>query len=328
MLGLAGCGQQAAPEFVYVARAAADFRVDPAPESDVLRQLQWGDRLLVLDRRRSAVFARTATAEEGWVHQSVLIAEGVKTNADLLRSYTTDYQPQGQVHAFELTNVHLEPRLDSPTLYQLQRDEPADLLRRQLVDRASTAGAKSQYVDDWQLVRLAGGQAGWILSSRAYSGIPDEIGQYAQGRRITSYFQIGSVRDPIAGIDRPTWLWTQVSRTQLPFDYDVVRLFRWSVAENAYETIWIENGLIGFLPVTIRRPGATVAADGFSLIVEESRARWRKSFSVRGGQVKMESEGPAPPALPTPVKIIGGQGEVGGTSNWFDRLFGRWRAPT
>ena len=74
--------------------------------------------------------------------------------------------------------------------------------------------------------------------------------------------------------------------------------------------------------------GATVAADGFSLIVEESRARGRKSFSVRGGQVKMESEGPAPPALPTPVKIIGGQGEVGGTSNWFDRLFGRWRAPT
>jgi len=334
VLGSFGCAQPPPEEFVHVARASTNLRADLAPDSDVIAMLDWGAKLQIVNRRRSAMFVRAESGHEGWVQSSSVMSAEVKSKADLLRSYTESYQPQGDVHVFELTNVHLEPERDSPTLYQLRRDEPADLLRRQLVERvpgtAPTEKPSSRRLDDWQLVRLSGGQAGWLLASRAYSGIPDEIGQHAQGRQITSYFRIGSVYDPLSQAERPTWLWTQVSRTRLPFDYDVVRVFRWDSERRSYQTIWVENGLIGFLPVTIHRidQSPASAASGFSLIVEEHGSRWRRSYKFQGDQVLLESEGPAPPALPTPVRILGDTQGPKIPASLLDRFLGWWNVPT
>ena len=335
MLSWIGCAQAAPEEFVHVARVSTDLRADLAPDSEVIAKLEWGARLQVLDKRRSAVFVREERGHEGWVQSLAVMSAEVKSKVDLLRSYTESYRPQGNVHVFELTNVHLEPDRESPTLYQLQPNEPAHLLRRQLIERlplgrAPAAGPSSRRLDDWQLVRLSGGQAGWLLASRAYSGIPDEIGQYAQGRQITSYFRIGSVYDALDQTERPTWLWTQVSRTHLPFDYDVVRVFRWDSQRRSYQTVWIENGLIGFLPVTIHRIGEApaAAASGFSLIVEVDGSRWRRSYRIQGDQVQLESEGPAPPALPTPVRILGDTDGPKPPASLLDRFLGWWNIPT
>ena len=335
VLGSIGCAQATPEEFVHVARSSTNLRVDLAPDSEVTATLDWGLKLRIVERRRSAVFVRDPSGRAGWVQSSSLMSAEVKSKADLLSSYTESYQPQGDVHVFELTNVHLEPERDSPTLYQLQRDESADLLRRQLVERipptsSPKAGAPSRRFDDWQLVRQSGGQAGWLLASRAYSGIPDEIGQHAQGRQITSYFRIGSVYDALDQAERPTWLWTQLSRSRLPFDYDVVRVFRWDSERRVYQTIWIKNGLIGFLPVTIYRIGGTPAAEasGFSLIVEQSGSRWRRSYTISGDQVLLESEGPAPPALPTPLRILGDTHGPKPPTSLLDRFLGWWNVPT
>ena len=45
--------------------------------------------------------------------------------------------------------------------------------------------------DDWTLIRTHSGQSGWVLTSRLYLTIPDEVAQYAEGHRITSYFSSG-----------------------------------------------------------------------------------------------------------------------------------------
>jgi hypothetical protein len=50
--------------------------------------------------------------------------------------------------------------------------------------------AEPEPVDDWSLVRTSGGMSGWILTRRAFMAIPDEVAQYAEGRRITSYFPL------------------------------------------------------------------------------------------------------------------------------------------
>ncbi len=42
--------------------------------------------------------------------------------------------------------------------------------------------------DDWTLIRTHDGQSGWVLTGRIYLAIPDEVAQYAEGHRITSYF--------------------------------------------------------------------------------------------------------------------------------------------
>ena len=60
--------------------------------------------------------------------------------------------------------------------------------------------------DDWSLIRTAAGQTGWVLTRRISMAIPDEVAQYAEGRRIVSYFSLGSLDD--GDTKKDIWLWT------------------------------------------------------------------------------------------------------------------------
>ena len=62
--------------------------------------------------------------------------------------------------------------------------------------------------DDWSLVRTADGEAGWTLTRWLNMAIPDEVAQYAEGRRIVSYFSLGSLRD--GDQTKNIWLWTTI----------------------------------------------------------------------------------------------------------------------
>ena len=99
-------------------------------------------------------------------------------------------------------------------------------------------------MDDWSLVRNAAGQSGWVLTRRLTMAIPDEVAQYAEGRRITSYFPLGETRD--GKIVKPNWLWTTVEHGLQPYDFDSFRVFVWSLRHHRYETGHIERNLKGF----------------------------------------------------------------------------------
>ena len=43
-------------------------------------------------------------------------------------------------------------------------------------------------LEDWTYIRTKDGKAGWVLSRMLTMSIPDEVAQYAEGHRITSYF--------------------------------------------------------------------------------------------------------------------------------------------
>src|SRR5581483_9101461 len=53
--------------------------------------------------------------------------------------------------------------------------------------------AKPVVLEDWTLVRTKNNQCGWVLSRNLMMSIPDEVAQYAEGKRITSYFDLGAV---------------------------------------------------------------------------------------------------------------------------------------
>ena len=78
-------------------------------------------------------------------------------------------------------------------------------------------------VDGWSLIRTPTGQAGWVLTRLVSMAIPDEVAQYAEGKRIVSYFPLGEVVDD--GEKKQTWLWTTTSDSKAPFDFDSFRVF-------------------------------------------------------------------------------------------------------
>src|SRR5205823_1503129 len=65
-------------------------------------------------------------------------------------------------------------------------------------------------MEDWSLIRTAKGESGWVLTGKTYMAIPDEVAQYAEGHRITSYFPLGDVQDD--GKIKHHWLWTTIAQ--------------------------------------------------------------------------------------------------------------------
>jgi len=139
-------------------------------------------------------------------------------------------------------------------------------------------------MDDWSLVRTAGGQSGWVLTRRVFMSIPDEVAQYAEGRRITSYFPLGEIRD--GDQVKKIWLWTTIEQSLQPYDFDSYRVFVWSLRHHRYETAYIQRRVKGYFP-TLADPS------GFSVCVEKSDgSRVRRVYSLTGTAVRPAGEKP------------------------------------
>ncbi len=104
-------------------------------------------------------------------------------------------------------------------------------------------------MEDWSLVRTESNQVGWVLSHNLMMSIPDEVAQYANGKHITSYFDLGAVNDEKRG-QKHNWLWTTASELQ-NFDFDSWRVFLWNRRRHRYETSYRQRDLEGYFPVEV-----------------------------------------------------------------------------
>jgi hypothetical protein len=144
--------------------------------------------------------------------------------------------------------------------------------------------AEQEPMDDWLLVRTAAGMSGWILTRRAFMAIPDEVAQYAEGRRITSYFPLGEVRD--GDQVKKIWLWTTIEQSLQPYDFDSYRVFTWNLRRHRYETAYIQRRVKGYFPTSVEPPG-------FSVCIEKADgSRVRRVYSLVGNTVRAAGEKP------------------------------------
>lgn len=151
-----------------------------------------------------------------------------------------------------------------------------------------TADATPPPMDDWNLIRMRDGKAGWALARMLVMSIPDDVAQYAEGHRITAYLSLGDVKD--GDQVKHNWLWTTQSNGPQPGEFDSFRVFVWSTRRHHYETAYIERNVRGYFPVEAQsRPGEQEKS--FSLVMQEKDGRlYRRTYGFSGYHVRMISK--------------------------------------
>lgn len=166
--------------------------------------------------------------------------------------------------------------------------------------------------DDWSLIRLPDRKVGWVLTRMLIMAIPDEVAQYAEGKRITAYFPLGELRD--GDQTKHHWLWTTISEPLQQHDFDSFRIFIYNARRHRYETAYIEHDVRGYhpvltMPVEVIQNKKTVQAAGFSLVTEDKAGqRWRRTFAFQGYRLRtVKKEAVAGRVQPSPASVDSAQ---------------------
>ncbi len=152
--------------------------------------------------------------------------------------------------------------------------------------------------DDWTLVRTKSGAIGWVISSALTMALPEDVAQYANRSRITSYFALGEVVDSEKG-RKQNFLWTTMNRRAQPFQFDSFRVLVFNTKRHRYETAHWEKELTGYLPIRVMDPADRGPI--FNLVIEDNDGTFfRRRYSFEGNRVKFLDQARVErPRLPT-----------------------------
>jgi GW (Gly-Tryp) dipeptide domain len=182
-------------------------------------------------------------------------------------------------------------RINGPTDADLKKEAEQNAAKEE-----AKSPSKPVVLEDWSLVRTKDKKVGWVLSRNLYMSIPDDVAQYAEGQRISSYFDLGLVVDDVKG-NKHNWLWTTASQAQ-PFDFDKFRIFYWNRRRHRYETAYRQRDLVGYFPVEVEPAQPDRRERFFSLIFGSDAGKYvKKRYVFDGALVRLVSSDPyEPPA--------------------------------
>ena len=332
----------------------------------VVATAKQGERVEVLQTRRSFTRVRTALGIEGWTEARHLLSTEQIKEMRSISEQSSMLPSQGTATVFQLRNVHAAPNLNSPSSHQLVENSVVEVIGHRLAPRVPFRSApptppknttqkrktpkpkekekeksrgalappppppppglprnwlelsKSPFAkkeaakpaqdapppprfDDWSLIRTKDGKAGWVMTSSLSMMIPDEVAQYAEGRRITSYFKLGEAQVKDAESKDPKkfhWLWTTIAKGQQNYEFDQIRVFIFNTRRHRYETAYMERNVTGYYPVTqmmveVSNRKEKYNVPGFSVIIEDKDGGLvKKTYAFEGYRVRVIQKEP------------------------------------
>ena len=299
---LAGCARfqgKPADRYVYVTAKQANLRDRVAAVSNRTGQVE---KLRVLERGRHSVKVQTPKGEVGWIEEKMVASEEVTGAFDKLKDEHKDDAEVASAVVRDQVYMHVMPGRDTDRFFLLNEGDKLKLLRRASAEKPTTgpSAAKAQkaipqapgsnaarksavpavvagvavppVMEDWWLARDAAGHAGWVYARMMDVDAPDALTRYSEGQRFVGAYVLTTVHDDEAPGDLkdiPVYV-TVLSpyKAGLPYDFDQVRVFTWSMAHHRYETGFRQKNIEGYLPVTVSRmkdPGEKGALGPMSL---------------------------------------------------------------
>jgi hypothetical protein len=283
---LSGCSRlrpKPAAQYVFVTAKQTFLRDRVAAVSNRTGTVENGQKLEILEHGRRFYRVKTDKGEQGWIEEKAVATQEVFDGfAALAQAHKGDPAVASAVVRDEV-NLHLKPGRETERFYRLAEGDKVQLLERATLPAPVRPGAVAPAkpaaagaslapppvaMEDWWLGRDAHGRTGWLLSRMLDVDAPDSIAKYAEGQRIVGAYVLTTVYDQGAEQDDkniPIYLTVLGPYTAgLPYDFDQVRVFTWSMKMHRYETAFREKNMEGYLPVAIKMEtdpyGKSVAA--------------------------------------------------------------------
>lgn len=265
----------------YCAPISLNLRQDLAPRAAIVATVKHGERLQILTRRRRFVKVRTAADIEGWVDSRQLLSPQGMRRLKRNHAWAARQPSQGKATPMDVLNVHIDPNRYAPSFARISPDSDAEVIGRVVTTRGPYTPDSAQppipppdspnsIRDDWTHARLEDGRAGWVLSRMLIMNLPESVAMFSQGHRITSFHQLGLVKDR-ARRQVNNYLWTSSSVPPLAFNFDRFRVTVWNGRTRRFETGHIESNIRGFYPITVHtRPEEPVQR--FTLIYASGKS--------------------------------------------------------
>ncbi|MGH9619338.1 MAG: SH3 domain-containing protein [Bryobacteraceae bacterium] len=154
-------------------------------------------------------------------------------------------------------------------------------------EQAAQPEKKPVAMEDWTLVRTSSDVTGWALSRNLFMKIPRDVEQYAEGKRITAYFDLGAVTDTKLGIVKHDWLWTTASKVE-SCDFNGWRVFLWSLNHHRYETSYRQRDVQGYFPIHVDPAESGKQGRTFELILKDDEGKLcRRTYWFDGVRVHL-----------------------------------------
>jgi SH3-like domain-containing protein len=290
-VGLAGCSHfKAKPDekYVFVTAKHEYLRDRVAAVTNRTGEVVNGERLKVLDHARHFVKVETDKGQIGWIEERAIATPEVAAQFDKLKEEHKNDPSVASAVVRDQVYLHVAPGRETERFYLLNEGEKLKLLKRATlvkvvapgsvakaqkaipqaagsnaakktaaVTPVATAPSEPPSMEDWWLVQDAQGHTGWMLSRMMDVDAPDSIVRYAEGQRFVGAYVLTTVHDEAAPGDQkdiPEYV-TVMSpyKAGLPYDFDQVWVFTWSLQHHRYETGFREKNIEGYLPIEITK---------------------------------------------------------------------------
>lgn len=277
--------------YVFVTSPKGILRDRVAAVSNRVAEVANGDKLKVLDHGRHFLKVQTAQGKIGWIEERAVATPETANAFDALNAaHKSDPEIAGGVTRDQVY-MHLKPGRETERFYLLAEGEKLKLMKRAIVEKVVAQGSVSKAqkaipeaagthaartstpaeqakaavaaaavvptFEDWWLVRDSKGETGWVFGRMIDVDAPDSLTRYAEGQKFVGAYVLTTVHDegaPTELKDIPIYVTVMNSyKSGLPYDFDQVRVFTWSLQHHRYETAFRDKNIEGYLPVTISK---------------------------------------------------------------------------
>lgn len=272
------------PEGTATAFETLNVHIDPDRQSPALEQIPEGGRVTVLAHKTAPKIQNAARTSNLVINRPQPLSRKQKKEQKIAAgSFRLPPRPPAPHPPANWLDLSAE-RID---VQSGEAPKPAAKPVEKPEEKKAKIESKPVVMDDWTLVRTSKNEVGWVLTRNLLMSIPDEVAQYAEGKTITAFFDLGTVPDEQKGA-KHNWLWGTAARG-LPYDFDAWRVFLWNNHKHRYETSFRQRDLEGYFPIRVDPADPSTPVRTFSVITKDDDEKMRvRSYTFDGHLVHLK----------------------------------------